>query len=75
MIKYFNLEITKIYFLLKVKDSKLKDEKKLSLQISKVANYLAQKHNYDFNSICYKKGTIDNDFIYNRFTIRITFNL
>lgn len=62
------------HFYFKVNKSKLKDESKFEHQVNKVIKRIKSKHNVLRDEIIIKTGTIDDDFIYDRFRLRISVN-
>ena len=61
------------HFYFKVNNSKLNNKNKFRSQINKVIERIKSKHNVLNSKIVIKTGTIDDDFIYNRFHLKISF--
>lgn len=64
--------VMRFYF--KVNNSKLDKPEIMERQINKICARLIEKHNIDSNSITFYLGTIDDDFIYDRCRLEISFN-
>lgn len=62
------------HFYFKVNDSKLKNEKKLERQINKVIHRIKSKYKLANNNITLQTGTVNDDFIYDRFRLKISVN-
>ena len=63
------------HFYFKVNNDKLKDKSKYKRQLNKVIERIKNKHNVLSNDITIKTGTVEDDFIYNRFRLRISVNV
>lgn len=68
-----DIQIVK-HFYFKVKDTKLDNRSNLARQVNKVIERIKSKHNVIGNKITTQTGTIDDDFIYDRFTLKISVN-
>lgn len=64
--------VMRFYF--KVNNLKLSNPEKLQHQIQLVINQLVKKHDIKSESVELKFGTIDDDFVFNRCRLRISFN-
>lgn len=64
--------VMRFYF--KVKNSKLSNKEKLNHQINLVVKRLIKIHNIKSESFELKLGTVDDDFVYNRCRLCISFN-
>lgn len=64
--------VMRFYF--KVNNSKLSNQEKLQHQIELVVKRLIKKHDIKSESFELMFGTIDDDFIFNRCRLRISFN-
>lgn len=74
-MKTENNVINAIRFYFKVNNSKFDNPIKLQNQIELVVNKLIKAHNIKSKSIELKFGTVDDDIIYNRCMLLISFNL
>ena len=64
--------VMRFYF--KVNNSKLNNQKKLQYQIELAVKRLIKTRNIKSESFELMFGTVDDDFVYNRFRLRISFN-
>ena len=64
--------VMRFYF--KVNNSKLNNQEKLQHQIELVVKRLIKTHNIKSESFELMFGTVDDDFVYNRCRLRISFN-
>lgn len=64
--------VMRFYF--KVKNSKLNNQEKLQQQIELCVNRLIKTHNIKSEEFELMFGTVDDDFVYNRCRLRISFN-
>jgi len=71
MLNETEKNILRFYF--KVKNSKLYNPNKLQHQIRLVVKRLIKKHDIRPKSIEFRVGTIDNDFVYDRHRLCISF--
>ena len=62
------------HFYFKVNNSKIKYEKIFDRQVNKVIERIKSKHNILNEDITIKTGILEDDFIYNRFRLRISVN-
>tara|TARA_R110002051_G_C8769409_1_gene503313 strand:+ start:1937 stop:2197 length:261 start_codon:yes stop_codon:yes gene_type:complete len=62
------------HFYFKVNNAKLENESKFEHQVNKVITRIKSKHNVVDNEINLQFGTVDDDFIYDRFRLRISVN-
>ena len=60
------------HFIFKVNNAKLENADLLNKQINKVIERIKKNYNKSNSNISVKRGTVDDDFIYNRFRVRIT---
>lgn len=65
-------DVMRFYF--KVNNSKLQDKSRLENQIKKVIKRLVEKNKIDSKSIELSFGTVDDDFVFDRCRLRISFN-
>jgi len=68
----FIADVMRFYF--KVNNSKLQDERRLKNQIEKVIRRLVERNKIDSKSVELFFGTVDDDFVFDRFRLRISFN-
>lgn len=64
--------VMRFYF--KVNNSKLDNPDILEKQINKICERLIMRHSITSKKIEFYFGTVDDDFIYDRFRLRISFN-
>tara|TARA_R110000744_G_scaffold331385_2_gene436849 strand:+ start:290 stop:541 length:252 start_codon:yes stop_codon:yes gene_type:complete len=62
------------HFYFKVNNTKLEDESNFERQVNKVIERIKYKYKIINNDISLKTGTIKDDFIYDRFRLRISVN-
>ena len=60
---------------LKVNKHKIDFHEKFSNQFQKISDYLIKRKNLDVENYSLLLGMIDNDFIKNKITLKITYNL
>ncbi len=68
----FIADVMRFYF--KVNNSKLQDESRLKKQIEKVIKRLVERNNIHSESVELSFGTVDDDFVFDRCRLRISFN-
>lgn len=81
-MKYYIQEIQKDqcdihvvkHFYFKVNNNKLKHEKIFERQVNKVIERIKSKHDVLNEDITIKRGKVEDDFIYNRFRLKISVN-
>ena len=81
-MKYYIQEIQKEqcdihvvkHFYFKVNNTKLNNESKFERQVNKVIERIKNKHKTLNDKIVIKTGTLEDDFIYDRFRLRISIN-
>jgi hypothetical protein len=81
-MKYYIQEIQKEqcdihivkHFYFKVNNTKLENESKFESQVNKVIERIKNKHKVKNDEIVIKTGTVEDDFIYGRFRLRISVN-
>ena len=64
--------VMRFYF--KVNNSKLEKPEVMERQINKICARLIKKHNIETKNVRFYLGTIDDDFIYDRCRLEISFN-
>lgn len=62
------------HFYFKVNNSKLNDKSKFEYQVNKVVERIKNKHSVLDDKIVVQMGYVDDDFIYDRFRLRISVN-
>ena len=62
------------HFYFKVNNTKLEDKSKIERQVNKVIERIKSKYKLLNNEIVIKTGTVEDDFIYDRFRLRISVN-
>ena len=68
------MEKFEIYF--KVNQNKvLNKNEKFFIQLQKISNYIIKRKNINCKTLNINLGTIDDDFIKNKITIKLTYNL
>ena len=67
------MEKFEIYF--KVNLNKINDNNKLFSQLQKVSDYIIKRKNINSETLNVNFGTIGDDFIKNKITIKLTYNL
>ena len=60
---------------LKVNKHKIDLHEKFSNQFQKISDYLIKRKNLDIENYSLLLGMVDNDFIKNKITLKITYNL
>lgn len=65
-------DVMRFYF--KVNNSKLQDESRLKNQIEKVIKRLVERNNIHSKSVELSFGTVDDDFVFDRCRLCISFN-
>ena len=71
--KQLNLHVVR-HFYFKVNNSKLNNEKIFERQVNKVIRRIKDNYKLLNNEITLQNGTIEDDFIYDRFRLRISVN-
>lgn len=63
----------KSVFVFKINNTKLEDATKIRKRLNKIIQWLISRYCIEFKNVELFIGTIDDDFIYNRSRLRITF--